>query len=263
MINIAILGAAGRMGQMLLRCSRDFTELRVCGACELVGHEAIGTDAGTLAGLPPLNVPLSDDWPRAAQVVIDFTFHTAVRANLRHACDHKQGVVLGTTGLDDAEKRAVAEAARVIPVVWAPNFSLGVNLLLDLVQRAAAALDNQYDVEIVEMHHRLKKDAPSGTALGLAEAVAAGRQVRLDDVACYGRNGITGERPAGEIALHALRGGDIVGDHTVIFAANGERVEITHKASSREAFANGALCAAAWLRDKSTGLYSMRDVLQL
>lgn len=263
MMTIAILGAAGRMGQMLLRCAKQFPNLRVTGACEQPQHPALGQDAGLLAGSGELGVRLSDTWPADAAVVIDFTFHTAVTANLQCAVANRQAVVLGTTGLSEEEKRCVTEAATTIPVVWAPNFSLGVNLLLDLVQRAAAVLGPAYDAEIIEMHHRLKRDAPSGTALGLAAALAAGRDIDLNAVAVYGREGITGERPRGEIGIHALRGGDVVGDHTVIFAADGERIELAHKASSREAFANGALHAAAWLEHKPAGLYSMRDVLGL
>jgi 4-hydroxy-tetrahydrodipicolinate reductase len=263
MTTIAILGAAGRMGQMLIRCAARLPELRVTGVCERAGHPALGQDAGQIAGIGALGVSLADTWPADADVVIDFTFHTAVAANLDCALARRQAVVLGTTGLSDDEKQRVADAAKVIPIVWAPNFSLGVNLLLDLVRRAATVLGPAYDAEIVEMHHRLKKDAPSGTALGLAEALAAGRGVDLKAVATYGREGIVGERPRGEIGIHAVRGGDVIGDHTVLFATDGERVEITHKATSREAFANGALHAALWLRGKPAGLYSMRDVLGL
>ena len=169
--------------------------------------------------------------------------------------------MLGTTGLTAEERAAVDEASKTIPLCFAPNFSLGINLLLELVRRAAAVLDESYDAEIVEMHHRHKKDAPSGTALGLAEALAEGRNVNLDAVACYGRHGIVGERPAGEIGIHAIRGGAVVGDHTVIFAADEERVEIAHKAASRAAFAKGAIKAAQWLLGRAPGLYDMRDVL--
>ncbi len=263
MTKIAILGAAGRMGQMLIRCATRIPDVRVIGACEQARHPALGHDAGVVAGAGPLGVSLTEAWTADADAVIDFTFHAAVTANLARAVANRQAVVLGTTGLTDDEKQRVTDAAQVIPIVWAPNFSLGINLLLDLVRRAAAVLGPVYDAEIVEMHHRLKKDAPSGTALGLAEALAAGRGVDLRAVAIYGREGIVGERPRGEIGIHAIRGGDVVGDHTVIFAADGERVELTHKASSREAFANGALHAATWIRSQPAGLYTMRDVLEL
>ncbi|MDD5704719.1 MAG: 4-hydroxy-tetrahydrodipicolinate reductase [Kiritimatiellae bacterium] len=263
MTTICILGAAGRMGQALLRAATAFSDLRVTAAVEQEGHEALGQDAGLRAAAAKLGVPITTaDRAAAADVTIDFTFHTATPANAARAAVGK-GYVLGTTGLTSEERQAVQELARRIPVVWAPNMSLGVNLLLDLARRAAAVLDAAYDVEIVEMHHRLKRDAPSGTALGLAEAVARGRSVSLEDVACYGRHGVTGERPRGQIALHALRGGDVVGDHTVIFAADGERIELAHKASNRDAFAKGALHAAHWLHGRPAGLYSMRHVLGL
>jgi 4-hydroxy-tetrahydrodipicolinate reductase len=228
----------------------------VAAAVERADHPCVGTP---VPGFPGLRY--TADWPEGADAVIDFTFHTCVTANFANAAASRQAVVLGTTGLTDAEKQCVADAAEDIPIVWAPNMSLGVNLLLELVRRSAAVLGADYDAEIVEMHHRLKKDAPSGTALGLAEALAAGRGVSLSDVACYGREGITGERPRGEIGIHALRGGSVVGDHTVMFVADEERVEITHKATSREAFATGALRAALWLQGRAPGIYTMRHVL--
>lgn len=265
-LSVSILGAGGRMGRMLVATARQMG-LRVAAAVEQPGSPFLGQDAGDLAAIGAIGVPVTDaDHAAPADVVIDFTFHAAVPGNLARAiASGVRGYVLGTTGLTDEEKAAVQETAAKIPVVWAPNMSLGVNLLLDLVRRAAAVLDDSYDIEIVEMHHRHKKDAPSGTAIGLAEAAAAGREVKLDDVALYGRQGIVGERPAGEIAIHALRGGDVVGDHTVIFATDGERVEITHKASSRGAFAKGAILAASWLAEgrKAPAVYSMRDVLGL
>ena len=264
MTTLAILGAAGRMGRMLVRCAAEIPGARVTAAIEQPGHAMLGQDAGTLAGLPASGLLLTDAWPgrETAAAVVDFTFHAATAANLRNAVANKQAVVLGTTGHSDAEKSIIRDAANHIPIVYAANFSFGVNLLLDLVQRAAAALDPAYDVEIIETHHRLKKDAPSGTALALAQSVANGRRGNLNDLATYGRHGIVGERPAGEIGIHAVRGGDVVGDHTVLFAALGERVEITHKASSRDCFANGALRAALWVSGKEAGLYDMRDVIR-
>lgn len=266
MTSISILGAAGRMGQKLVSCSRDFPTLRLAAAIEQGGHPALGRDAGTLAGIEAMGVTVTDPAAAApADVTIDFTFHAAVPANIANAlANGAKGYVLGTTGLAPEEKAAVEEAAKRIPIVWAPNFSLGVNLLLSLARQAGALLDAaNYDVEIVEMHHRHKKDAPSGTALGLAEAVASGRNIALESAACYGRQGIVGERPAGQIAIHALRGGDVVGDHTVIFAADGERVEITHKASDRAAFARGALRAADWVVGREPRIYTMAEVLGL
>ena len=264
MTSIAILGAAGRMGQTLIRCAPRVPGLKVAAALESAGHAALGQDAGLLAGVGPLGVTITTGPARGANVVIDFTFHTAAPANLAAAVAARQAVVLGTTGLTEAEQAAIRKAAEQIPVVWAANMSLGINVLLDLVRRAAALLEaDAYDAEIVEMHHRLKKDAPSGTALALADAVAQGRSVALKDVVCHGREGITGERSRGQIGMHALRGGDVVGDHTVIFAAEGERIELSHRASSRESFAMGALRAAAWVHGRKPGLYNMRNVLGL
>ncbi len=254
MTKIAILGAGGRMGQMLLDCA-DELKVSVVAITEVEGSPLLGQQSHGLT--------YTTQWPTEAEVVIDFTFHTATIAHVTQACQNKQGYVLGTTGLTADEQAAVDQAALSIPVVQAPNMSLGVNLLLELVRLAANVLDESYDAEIVEMHHRLKKDAPSGTALGLAQALAKGRKINLDEHAIYGREGIVGERPRGEIGIHAVRGGSVVGDHTVIFAADEERVEITHKASSRAAFAKGAIKAALWLKGKAPAIYSMRDVLGL
>jgi len=255
-MKIAILGAAGRMGQNLLRCAKKMDGCEIVAAVERAGHPLIGEPVPERKGLC-----YTTDWPKDAEAVIDFTFHECVTSNLANAVANKQAVVLGTTGLADGEKQCVADAATKVPVVWAANMSLGVNLLLELVKRTAAVLGQDYDVEITEAHHRLKKDAPSGTALSLAEAAVAGRDVALSDVACYGRAGIVGERPTGEIGIHAVRGGAIVGEHTVAFIADEETVEITHKAATREAFATGALRAALWLGGRGPGLYTMRHVL--
>ena len=264
-MNIAILGAAGRMGQNLLRCAAKVEGCTVVAATERADHPSLGAPVKDVTGIRTSAVPdtlcFTNGWPVQADAVIDFTFHTTVVENLANAVANRQAYVLGTTGLSEDEKSAVFAASQKIPLVWAPNMSLGVNLLLELVRRSAAILGPDYDAEIVEMHHRLKKDAPSGTALGLAEALAEGRGVNLKEVACYGREGITGERPRGEIGIHALRGGSVVGDHTVMFVADEERVEITHKANSREAFATGALRAALWLQGRTPGIYNMRHVL--
>lgn len=252
-MKLAILGGAGRMGQMLLANAKDLG-LDVVAVTEIPDSPLIGQPAAP-------GLVYQADWPTQADTVIDFTFHACVIPNLQNAVANRQAYVLGTTGLTPEERAAVDDAAKRIPLCFAPNFSLGVNLLLGLVRRAAEVLDDSYDAEIVEMHHRHKKDAPSGTALGLAQALAQGRGVNLDDEAIYGRHGIVGERPRGQIAVHALRGGSVVGDHTVIFAADEERVELTHKASSRAAFAKGALKAAQWLQGRDPGLYDMADVL--
>lgn len=241
-MKVAILGAAGRMGQMLVKLAEADPALSVVAQIDV----ADGYDA---------------TWPEGTEAVVDFSFHAAVAPNVEKAAAQGLAYVIGTTGLTPGEQARVDACAAKIPVVQAANYSLGVNLLLALVRQAAAALGSQYDVEVVEMHHRHKKDAPSGTALMLANAAAEGRGVKLADVACYGRQGLVGERPAGEIALHALRGGSVVGDHTVMFAGDVERVEITHRAQSREAFAAGALRAAIWAAGRRPGKYDMRDVL--
>ena len=264
-MKIAILGAAGRMGQNLLRCACKINGCNIVAAIEHTDHPAIGARVKEITGIHAAclsdSLCFSEVWPEDAETVIDFTFHTSVMENLEDAVANGQAYVLGTTGLTEDEKNAVHHAAGQIPIVWAPNMSLGVNLLLELVRRSASILGPDYDAEIVEMHHRLKKDAPSGTALGLAEALAEGRAVNLKDVACYGREGITGERPRGEIGIHALRGGSVVGDHTVMFVSDEERIEITHKANSRDAFATGALHAALWIGGRKPGVYTMRHVL--
>ena len=241
-MKIAIVGAAGRMGKMLVALADANPALEVVAKVDV----AEGYDK---------------TWPAGTEAVIDFSFHSAVPAFVAKAAEEGLAYVLGTTGLSAEEQQAVDAAAKRIPVVQSGNYSLGVNLLLNLVKTAAKVLGPEYDVEVVEMHHRHKKDAPSGTALMLAKAAAAGRGVDFDAAAVYGRKGIVGERPEGEIAVHALRGGSVVGDHTVMFAGEVERVELTHRAQSREAFAAGALKAAQWATGRQPGIYTMRDVL--
>ena len=243
-MKVAILGAAGRMGHMLCDLVDRSEELELVAKCD-VREEYPRT------------------WPAETEAVIDFTFHEAVPENITKAAEDGVVYILGTTGLTDEEQAAVNAAAKKIPVVQSGNFSLGINLLLGLVRKASEILGVEYDCEVVEMHHRHKKDAPSGTALMLAKAAADGRGQDFDDVSVFGREGIVGERPQGEIAVHALRGGSVIGDHTVMFAGDVERVELVHKAQSREAFAAGALRAALWAADKAPGLYNMRDVLAI
>ena len=243
-MKVAILGAAGRMGHMLCDLVDRSEELELVAKCD-VREEYPRT------------------WPAETEAVIDFTFHAAVPANITKAAEDGVVYILGTTGLTDEEQAAVDAAAKKIPVVQSGNFSLGINLLLGLVRKASEILGVEYDCEVVEMHHRHKKDAPSGTALMLARAAADGRGQDFDDVSVFGREGIVGERPQGEIAVHALRGGSVIGDHTVMFAGDVERVELVHKAQTREAFAAGALRAALWAADKAPGLYNMRDVLDI
>ena len=243
-MKVAILGAAGRMGHMLCDLVDRSEELELVAKCDV-------------------REDYPRTWPAGTEAVIDFTFHEAVPANIAKAADEGVVYVLGTTGLTDEEQKAVDEAAKRIPVVQSGNYSLGVNLLLGLVAKAAEVLGVEYDCEVVETHHRHKKDSPSGTALMLAKAAAGGRGQNFGDVAVFGREGMVGERPQGEIAVHAIRGGSVIGDHTVMFAGDVERVEITHKAQTREAFAAGALRAAQWAFGKKPGIYNMRDVLGL
>jgi len=266
MTKLAIIGAAGRMGQALVHCAPRFKELSLVAAVDRPDCPLLGRDSGTSAGAAETGVLMTADLAaavRAADVLVDFSFHTVVPATAQAAAAAGRALVLGTTGLTTAEEQSVRAAAAVIPVVWAPNMSLGVNVLFALVKQAAAALGLDYDVEIIETHHRFKKDAPSGTALRLAERVAEGRGQSFRDVACFGRKGISGDRPKGQIAIHALRMGDVVGDHTVTFGVAGERVELAHKASSRDALAVGALRAAQWVAGRKPGLYDMADVLGL
>ncbi|MCK5528645.1 MAG: 4-hydroxy-tetrahydrodipicolinate reductase [Kiritimatiellae bacterium] len=265
MVKLAILGAAGRMGKALISCAERVDGVEVVAAIEIEGSPLLGVDAGLTAGVSELGVEITSDMTATgvADVVIDFTFHEASPLNAERAAEFGQSIIIGTTGLTDEEADVVKKAAEKIPIVWAPNMSLGVNLLFAMVEKAGSILGVEYDVEIVETHHKLKKDAPSGTALRLAEQVAAGRLQNLEDVGCYGRQGLVGERPVGEIGVHAVRAGDVVGDHTVTFAIEGERIEFTHRASSRDTFAMGAVKTAKWVADKKPGLYDMQDVLGL
>ncbi|MCP5520118.1 MAG: 4-hydroxy-tetrahydrodipicolinate reductase [Verrucomicrobiales bacterium] len=243
MTRVIIHGSKGRMGHALLSCAARLPELEVIA----------GIDQGD-----SLEAVID-----RADVVIDFTLHHVLPSVAELCSRYGKGLVSGTTGVDAAGTEALKAAARVVPVVWASNFSTGVNTLFWLTRKAAEVLGPAFDLEVVEMHHRLKKDAPSGTATTLAEILAEVRGTQLAEVARHGRQGVVGERTPQEIGVHAIRGGDVVGDHTVIFANTGERVELTHKASSRETFANGALRAALWLRKQPPGLYDMQDVLGL
>lgn len=243
MTKIIITGSKGRMGQMLLACAARIPEIKVVGAVDQ------GDDLTGCIG--------------EGDVVVDFSLHDATAAFADLCARHKKALVVGTTGHSDAERSRIAQLQSQIPIVWASNYSTGVNALFWLTRQAAEILGPAFDLEVVEMHHRRKQDAPSGTAATLAEILARVRQLQLKDAARHGRHGITGPRTSEEIGLHAIRGGDVVGDHTVIFAADGERVELTHKASSRETFANGALRAARWVVKQPPGLYNMQDVLGL
>ena len=263
-MRIAIAGAAGRMGRMLAAAIVETPEAELAGGLERRGHPAVGSDVAAAAGLPPDGATIGDDPDvlfEAADAVLDFTTPETLLSLAPVAARTGKAYVVGTTGLGDDHFAALAEAARSVPVVQAANMSIGVNLLLGLIAEAAAVLGPDYDLEIVEMHHRHKVDAPSGTALALGEAVAAARGQRLADLWVKSRDGHTGARPVGAIGFASLRGGDVVGDHQAIFAGDGERIELGHRASSRAVFARGAVRAALWTADRPPGLYGMRHVL--
>jgi 4-hydroxy-tetrahydrodipicolinate reductase len=265
MIKVAVAGISGRMGRVLLEAVSAAADMQMHAALDRPGSAVLDTDAGNLIGLN-LGVAVSADVSAAlagADVLIDFTRPEATLQHLQFCVQHKVALIIGTTGFDPAGKAAIETAARSIPIVFAPNMSVGVNLALKLLDMAARVLDDEFDVEIVEAHHRHKVDAPSGTALRMGEVVAQALGRDLKTCAVYGREGVTGERDARTIGFATMRGGDIVGDHTVMFAGIGERLEITHKASSRMTFALGALRAARFLTGKSSGLFDMQDVLGL
>ena len=263
-MKFGVVGCAGRMGRLVVSEVLAQTGCALAGGTESPGHAAIGEDVAVLAGATPRGIPVSDD-PGAlfekSDVVVDFTVPAATLIHARLAAERATALVVGTTGLEAVHMEALAEAGRKAPVVQAANMSVGINLLLDLAGQVAGILADDYDIEIVEMHHRHKVDAPSGTALALGRAAAEARGATLDSLAERVRDGHTGPRPRGKIGFATLRGGDVVGDHTVIFAAEGERVELTHKTSSRAVFARGAMRAALWCEDRAPGLYSMRTVL--
>ncbi len=267
MIRTIVLGAAGRMGRMLVQAVYNEAETQLSGATELAGSEALGRDAGELAGLETLGVLISDDLKslvRDADVVIDFTSpeYTMTAADL--TAEAGCCLVTGTTGLSAEQQEHLQQlATNGARIVAAPNMSIGINLLFSLCEKVTPILGDAYDIEVVEMHHNRKKDAPSGTAVRLGEILASAAGMNYAKDAVHGRQGNVGARPQKQIGMHAVRGGDVVGDHTVIFAADGERVELTHKASSRETFAKGAVRAAQFIVRQKSGLYDMQDVLGL
>ncbi|MFY2824460.1 4-hydroxy-tetrahydrodipicolinate reductase [Ruegeria sp. MALMAid1280] len=263
---IVITGASGRMGQMLSKTVTDSDQARLVGVVERAGHDWIGQDVGTAMGGPALGVTVTDDPLEAfaqAQAVIDFTAPEATLEFAALAAQARCVHVIGTTGMSDEQIAALEPASRHAVIVRAGNMSLGVNLLVQLTKKVAAALDEDFDIEVIEGHHHHKVDAPSGTALMLGEAAAEGRGVNLADVSDRGRDGITGARQRGNIGFHAIRGGDIVGEHDVLFAAPGERIVLRHLATDRAIFARGALKAALWGQGKAPGQYDMVDVLGL
>ncbi|MCK5262212.1 MAG: 4-hydroxy-tetrahydrodipicolinate reductase [Gammaproteobacteria bacterium] len=266
MINIAVTGAAGRMGRSLINACNQAEGCQLSAAIEHSGNPLVGGDIGDIVGIGPLGVTLVDQLADVADqfdVLIDFSSPEATLDNLAFCIANNKCIVIGTTGFSDQQKQHISDAAKRISVMFAPNMSVGVNLCFKLLDMAARVLGDDVDIEIIEAHHRHKVDAPSGTALRMGEVVADALGRNLDECAVYGREGISAERDRKTIGFETIRAGDIVGDHTVMFAAEGERVEITHKASSRMTFANGAVRAAIWLRDQDAGLYDMQDVLGL
>jgi 4-hydroxy-tetrahydrodipicolinate reductase len=263
-MKIAVMGAAGRMGRELLQAIAATPGCAISGGAETPGSSLIGSDVGHLFGTDLLHVKLSDDAAAvitAADAILDFTTPAATIAFAKLAAQHGKIHVIGTTGFDAAGESAIKTASQRATIIKAGNMSLGVNLLVALTKRAAAALGEDFDIEIVEMHHRLKVDAPSGTALMLGQAAADGRGVALDEKSVRSRDGHTGPRRPGDIGFATLRGGSVVGDHTVIFAGDGERIELTHRAADRGIFARGAVKAALWGKGRAPGLYAMTDVL--
>lgn len=266
MLNIAVTGAAGRMGRTLIEASTNNSNCQLGAAIEHDSSPFIGIDAGEMAGVGSLKIPIVSQLTDVADnfhTLIDFTRPEVTLKNIEACVANGKNIIIGTTGFSDDQKQIIQHAAKTIGIVFAPNMSVGVNLCFKLLDIAARVLGDEVDIEVLEAHHRHKIDAPSGTALRMGEIVADALGRNLDDCAVYGREGVTGERDRKTIGFETIRAGDIVGDHTVMFADIGERVEITHKASSRMTFANGALRAALWLENKGSGLYDMQDVLDL
>lgn len=266
MTNIVLAGAAGRMGQTIIKCAQDLDDVSIVAAVDYNEHPGIGDDVGSLAGIDPIGVPLSNDLPGAlaeADVLIDFTLHNAVPQNVTFAAELRRAVVIGTTGLSEDETATVHSATDKIPVIWAPNMSLGVNLLFAAVKKAASVLGPDYVVDVDETHHIHKKDSPSGTALRLGERVADGLNWDFDKTMVHDPDNPNMQPQSGKIVITSHREGEVVGEHTVSFQNEGERIEFTHHAASRAAFAMGALHAAKWVVTQRAGMYDMQDVLGL
>ena len=266
MINAIIVGAAGRMGRMIVNAIQNSEGITCTGAIETSGHPALGQDAGIVAGVGKLGVTIEDNVKSVIEkgdVIIDFTAAEASLGNMEIAAQHHKPMVVGSTGFSSEQLEQVKKLTKEFPCCLAPNMSVGVNLMYKVVEEMAQILGEDYDVEIVEAHHRMKKDAPSGTALRLGEVLARGLRRKWEDVGVYGRKGLIGERGKEEIGMQVVRAGDIVGEHTVIFGGIGERLEVTHRAHSRDTFARGAVRAAKWVITQNPGLYDMGDVLGL
>lgn len=266
MTKVIIAGAAGRMGRRIGCMVNEHKDLQVAGGFERPGSPEVGKDLGVLGGYGPLGVNIVDDLSaiiEQADVIIDFTFHEATMKIARLAAEHKKAMVIGTTGLTNDELTDLRDLAQNFPCVQSPNMSVGVNVLFKIAAKMAAVLGDSYDMEIVEAHHRMKKDAPSGTALKLGEVMAEAVNRNLDEVGVFARHGIIGERTEKEIGIQTIRGGDIVGEHTAYFIGSGERLELSHRAMNRDNFAKGAAVAAAWVAGRDNGVYNMFDVLGL
>ncbi|MBO1532028.1 4-hydroxy-tetrahydrodipicolinate reductase [Psychrobacter sp. F1192] len=263
-IKVGVIGAGGRMGRMLIEAVQDNPQTTLSAAIERQGSSLIGADAGEVAAIGRLHVSIVDDLVAVIDdidVLIDFSLPDATEQNMQTCAEHQVAMVIGTTGFNEQQEQVLSEASKHIAIVYAGNYSTGVNLSLKLLNMAAKAFGNTADVEIIEAHHKHKIDAPSGTAYMMAEAVAEARGQDLAEVAVYGREGQTGAREAGTIGIHAVRGGEIVGDHTVMFITDGEMIEITHRARARMTFAAGAVRAATWVISQNKGQYNMQDVL--
>ncbi|MGO2497992.1 MAG: 4-hydroxy-tetrahydrodipicolinate reductase [Vibrio litoralis] len=266
MVRIAIAGAAGRMGRNLVKATHLNPNAQVGAGSERPESSLVGVDIGELCGEGQFSVALVDDLSKVISqfdVIVDFTAPSSTLANIELCKSHGKKIVIGTTGFSEGEKQLIDQAAQEISIVMAPNYSVGVNLMFKLLEKAAKVMGDYCDIEVIEAHHRHKVDAPSGTALGMGEAIAGAMGNKLSDVAVYAREGITGERTKDEIGFATIRAGDIIGEHTAMFADIGERVEITHKATDRMTFANGAIKAAVWLETQPSGFYTMQDVLGL
>ncbi|EKT53586.1 4-hydroxy-tetrahydrodipicolinate reductase [Providencia sneebia] len=265
-VRVAVVGAGGRMGRQLIQAAQEQDGIQLGAAIERQGSSLVGTDAGELAGIGKLGINVVDSLEKVVNdfdVVIDFTRPEGTLQYLAFCEANNKAMVIGTTGFDEQGKLAISEAAKSIPIVFAANFSVGVNLVLKLLEKAAKVMGDYCDIEIVEAHHRHKVDAPSGTALAMGESIADALGTDLKDCAVYTREGYTGERKPGTIGFATIRAGDIVGEHTAMFADIGERVEISHKASSRMTFAKGAIKASGWVVAQKSGLYDMKNVLNL
>lgn len=264
MIKLTVCGATGRMGSRIIALSKDYPDIKIVGAIEAKNNPKLGLDTGVVAGIGELGVNIIDDLEKIisdTEIVVNFTNPEATLEHLKIVKKYKKSIVIGTTGFNNEQLSIIQKTSKSIPIILSPNMSIGVNLLFRILKDIAKVLGDDYDIEIIEAHHRMKKDAPSGTAIKMAKVIAEALDRNFDEVAVYSRKGIIGERTKKEIGIQTVRAGDIVGEHTVIFGGLGERIEIIHKASSRDTFARGALKAVMWLYGKPVGLYDMGDVL--